>query len=115
MFRLIKGQAKDVDAFTFHSSSNIGKVAILNTQGAKSIRLNVDAYKLSFPKPNNGWLGSVLSSVGYEVKALIGKNPNRSEGKSLEEMTVALESALDGNSRANVESRETITDMANEL
>lgn len=115
LFRLIKAQAVGVDPITFHPSSNVDKVAILNAQGAKSIRLNVNAYKLSVPKPNTGWLGGVLSSVGGEVKALIGKDPNRSQEKSLENMTVALEIALEGNSRATVESKDTITDLANEV
>lgn len=114
-FQLIKGQAQDVDPITFHPSSNIDKVAILNAQGAKSIRLNVNAYKLSVPKPNAGWLADALSSVGSEVKALIGKDPNRSQEKSLENMVVSLEVSLEGNSRATVESKDTITDLANEV
>tara|TARA_R110000868_G_scaffold21144_2_gene88189 strand:+ start:1734 stop:2579 length:846 start_codon:yes stop_codon:yes gene_type:complete len=115
IFRLIKGQKHDVVPMTFHPSSNIDKVAILNAQGAKSIRLNVNAYKLSVPKATTGWLDGVLASVGDEVKALICKDPNRSQEKSLEDMTIALEIALEGNSRATVESKDTITDLANEV
>ncbi|MEO8644017.1 hypothetical protein [Pseudomonas sp.] len=115
IFMLIKAQKYDLEPIKFHPSSNIDKVAILNAQGAKSIRLNVNAYKLSLPKENKGWFGGVLSSVGDEVIALIGKDPNRSQEKSLEDMTVALEIGLDGNSRATVESKDTITDLANEV
>ncbi|WP_164693324.1 hypothetical protein, partial [Pseudomonas viridiflava] len=59
--------------------------------------------------------GGVLSSVGGEVMALIGKDPDRSQEKSLQDMTVALEIGLDGNSRATVESKDTITDLANDV
>ncbi|GGM30739.1 hypothetical protein ACFQDN_23705 [Pseudomonas asuensis] len=115
IFRLIKDQGYDVEPITLHPSSNIDKVMILNAQGAKSIRLNVNAYKLSVPKANTGWFGEVLASVGEEVKALISKDPSRSQEKSLEDMTVALEISLEGNSRATVESKDTITDLANEV
>ena len=114
-FMLMKAQNYQLDPIKFHASSNIDKVAILNAQGAKSIRLNVNAYKLSLPKVDEGWLGGVLSSVGEEVMALIGKDPSRSQEKSLQDMTVALEIGLDGNSRATVESKSTITDLANEI
>lgn len=114
-FALLKAQQYSIDPIKFHPSSDIDKVAILNAQGAKSIRLNVNAYKLSLPKAQKGWLGGVLSSVGGEVKALISKDPNRSQEKSLEDMTVALEIGLEGNSRATVESKDTITDLANEV
>lgn len=114
-FMLMKAQNYQLDPIKFHASSNIDKVAILNAQGAKSIRLNVNAYKLSLPKADEGWLGGVLSSVGEEVMALIGKDPTRSQEKSLQDMTVALEIGLDGNSRATVESKSTITDLANEI
>lgn len=114
-FRLLKSQGYDLDPIKLHPSSNIDKVAILNAQGAKSIRLNVNAYKLSLPEANKGWFGQVITSVGGEVKALIGKDPNRSQEKALENMTVALEIGLEGNSRATVESKDTITDLANEV
>lgn len=115
IFRLIKSSGYDLDPIKLHPASNIDKVAILNAQGAKSIRLNVNAYKLSLPEENNGWFSQVLSSVGTEVKALIGKDPNRSQEKALENMTIALEIKLEGNSRAAEESKETITDLANEV
>lgn len=115
LFMLMKAQNYKLDPIKFHASSNIDKIAILNAQGAKSIRLNVNAYKLSLPKVDEGWLGGVLSSVGEEVMALIGKDPNRSQEKSLQDMIVALEIGLEGNSRATVESKSTITDLANEI
>lgn len=114
-FSLLKKESYEIDPIKFHASSNIDKVSILNAQGAKSIRLNVNAYKLSLPKADEGWLSGVLSSVGEEVKALICKDPNRSQEKSLQDMIVALEIGLDGNSRATVESQSTVTDLANEI
>lgn len=114
-FQLMKSQRYQLDPIKFHASSNIDRVALLNAQGAKSIRLNVNAYKLSLPKQDGGWFDGVLSSVGEEVMALIGKDPNRSQEKSLQDMIVALEIGLDGNSRATVESQSTITDLANEI
>lgn len=114
-FKLVGSQYKDLVPINFHPSSDIDKISILNAQGAKSIRLNVNAYKLSLPQAEKGWLGGVLSSVGGEVMALIGKDPDRSQEKSLQDMTVALEIGLDGNSRATVESKDTITDLANDV
>ncbi|MGP6462778.1 hypothetical protein [Pseudomonas parakoreensis] len=114
-YMLIKSQKYQLDPIKFHPSSDINQVAILNAQGAKSIRLNVNAYKLSLPEADKGWLGGVLSSVGDEVKALISKDPNRSQEKSLENMVIALEIGLEGNSRATVESQDTLTDLANEV
>ncbi|MBR7215368.1 hypothetical protein E1K68_21785 [Pseudomonas sp. B2021] len=114
-YTLIRSQNYRLDPVKFHASSDINQVAILNAQGARSIRLNVNAYKLSLPKADKGWLGGVLSSVGDEVKALISKDPNRSQEKSLENMVVALEIGLEGNSRATVESQDTLTDLANEV
>lgn len=114
-FHLFKGQGHALDPIKLHPSSNIDKVALLNAQGAKTIRLNVNAYKLSLPEAEKGWFGQVMSSVGDEVLALIGKDPDRSQEKALENMTVALEIGLEGNSRATVESKDTITDFANEV
>ncbi|WP_206095128.1 hypothetical protein, partial [Pseudomonas viridiflava] len=86
-FKLVGSQHKDLVPINFHPSSNIDKISILNAQGAKSIRLSVNAYKLSLPQAEKGWLGGVLSSVGGEVMTLIGKDPDRSQEKSLQDMT----------------------------
>jgi hypothetical protein len=114
-YTLIRSAGYQLDPIKFHPSSDTNQVAILNAQGARSIRLNVNAYKLSLPAADKGWLGGVFSSVGEEFKALIGKDPNRSQEKSLENMVVALEIGLEGNSRATVESQDTLTDLANEV
>jgi hypothetical protein len=114
-YTLIRSAGYQLDPIKFHPSSDTNQVAILNAQGARSIRLNVNAYKLSLPAADKGWLGGVFSSVGDEFKALIGKDPNRSQEKSLENMVVALEIGLEGNSRATVESQDTLTDLANEV
>ena len=104
-----------VNSFKFSAASDLDKINILNAQGVNSIKLNVNAYKLSLPEEKETTLGKAFSSVKREIAALVGKDKTRSEEKTLENLTVSIEIGLTGNTRASPEAQTTVQELASEF
>lgn len=81
----------------------------------KSIRLDVNAFRLSLPEGRDSWFASAVEGVKNEISALIGRDQSRSEERALEDLIVSVEIGLEGNSRAAEDAQNTVVDLAAEV
>ncbi|MDN5505176.1 MAG: hypothetical protein L0H10_15375 [Comamonas sp.] len=105
----------DFESFKFKPASNLDKLALLRRQGVKSIRLDVNAFRLSLPEGRDSWFASAVEGVKNEISALIGRDQSRSEERALEDLIVSVEIGLEGNSRAAEDAQNTVVDLAAEV
>lgn len=107
---------KELIKFSLKPSSNISKLALLQTQGVKAIQISSSAYDVALPKKDrSSWFLKMLGGVGDEMKALVEKDNNIVEQKALEDLIVDIEVRLDGNTRATLAAQEFIGNVAEEI
>lgn len=101
--------------FQFAASSDVNKLALINAQGVKSIKLNVHAYKLSVPPKKRTWVNKAFGNVTEEVVALMAKDKSRDQERALEDLIVSVELGLDGNTRAAESAQITVKELAQKV
>ncbi|SPZ07588.1 Uncharacterised protein [Pseudomonas luteola] len=101
--------------FNFKVSTDLNKLAILEKEGVKSVKLNVHAFAVSIPTNRNGWFQKAVGAIKDEISAIASKDLALSEEKALEDLIVSVELGLDGNRRAAESARMTVKDIAKQI
>ena len=107
------GTSRDKRKFELKPASKLDKLKLIQDHGVRAIQLSSSAYKVALPeKQRKNWFSKTFGSITDEISALVERDETVEEQKALQDLVIDVEIRLDGNTRARVESKDFIEEVA---